>query len=171
MGNRLGNGLYTSYYIAETNDLLELCMCKYNILENVQHCGGEPEQADRILTSGCVMKHSMFSASWHNGSLTNSTAMDLLNAADSSPCTSIVYQACLISVPSDHLLSFSLWCWLCNLAPDAICLSHSVDLSALSYTVRNPPSYSVDPLHRTLESFSTCATLKCTCTFVSVRSI
>jgi len=50
-------------------------------------------------------------------------------------------------------------------------VSHSVDSSVLSYTVRSPWSYSVDPSHRTLKSFSMCATLKCTCTFVSVRSI
>ena len=128
------NATYTTMYIK---------------LENVQHCGGEPEQADRKLMSGWVMKHSMFSASWHNRSLTNSTTMDLLNATDFSLCTSIVYQACLTSVCSDHL-SCSLWRRLCNLAPDAICLSHSVDSSAMSYTVRNPPSYSVDPSHRTL---------------------
>ena len=37
------------------------------------------------------IQHSVFSASWHNGTLTNSTPMDLLNVTDSSPCTSIVY--------------------------------------------------------------------------------
>ena len=97
--------------------------------------------------------------------------MDLLNATDSSPCSYVdrlSSLACLTLVRSDCLFSCSLWRRLYSLAPDAICLSHSVDSSALSYTVRNLPSYSVDLSHR---SFSTCATLKCTCTFVSIRSI
>ena len=43
---------------------------------------------------------------------------------------------------SDRLPSCSLWCWHCSLALDAICLSHSVDSSTLSYTVRSPhPSH------------------------------
>ena len=67
--------------------------------------------------------------------------------------------ACLTSVCSDHLPSCSLWRRHCSLAPDAICLSHSVNSSALSYTVR---ILCRNPLHRTLKNFSTCANLKCT---------
>ena len=97
--------------------------------------------------------------------VSNSTPMDLLNATDSSQCTSRLSSlACLTSVP----LSCSLWRQRCSLAPDEICLSYSVDSSALSYTERNLPSHSVHPSHRTLKSFSTCANLKCTCTFVFV---
>ena len=55
----------------------------------------------------------------------------------------------------DLLWSLFPWRQLCSLAPDTICLSHSVDSSALSYMVRNPRSYSVDPSHRMLKSFST----------------
>ena len=44
---------------------------------------------------------------------------------------------------SDRLPSCSLWCWHCSLALDTICLSHSVDSSTLSYTVRSThPSHS-----------------------------
>ena len=103
-------------------------------------------------------------------SLSNSTPMDSLNATDSSPGTGRLSSlACLTSVRSDHLPSCSLWCRCCSLAPNAICLSHSVDSSALSYTVRSPPSRSI--AQNILKSFSTCTNLKCTCTFVSVRSI
>jgi len=78
-------------------------------------------------------------------SLSNSLAIDPLNATDSSLCVRCLSSLpCLTSVHSDCLPSCSLWCWHCSLAPDAICLSHSVDSSALSYTVRSPPS------HRTL---------------------
>ena len=49
----------------------------------------------------------------------------------------------LTSVRSDRLPSCSLWCLCCSLTPEAICLSHSVDSSALSYTVRSPPSQSI----------------------------
>ena len=107
-----------------------------------------------------------------NPSLSNSTLMDPLNATDSSQCTRRLSSlACLTSVHSDHLPSCSLWRQRCSLAPDAICLSHSVDSSALSYTVRSPLSHSVDPSHRTLtlKSFSTCANLKCTCTVRSIK--
>ena len=99
-------------------------------------------------------------------SLSNSTLMDLLNATDSSPCTCRLSSlACLNSVPSDHLPSCSLWHRRCSLVPDTFCLQHFVDSLVLSYTL----SLSVDPSHRTLKSFSTCANLKCTCTFVSVQ--
>ena len=76
---------------------------------------------------------------------------------------------CLTSVRSNCLPSCSLWRRHCSLAvalssharhPEAICLSQSVDSSALSYTVRSPLS------QRTLKSFSMCAKLKCMCTFV-----
>ena len=55
---------------------------------------------------------------------------------------------------SDRLLSCSLWRRRCSLAPDAICFSHSVDSSALTYTVRSPPSRSI--------AQNTYANLKCT---------
>ena len=74
--------------------------------------------------------------------------------------------ACLISVRSDRLLSCSLFALALQSRSRCICLSHSVDSSALNYTVRNLPSYSVDPSHRTL---STCATLKCTFPFVQSK--
>ena len=61
-------------------------------LENVEHCGAEPEQPDRISMSDVT--YSKFSVQCkHNGTLTNSTPMDLLNVTDSSLCTPIVYQA------------------------------------------------------------------------------
>ena len=103
-------------------------------------------------------------------SLSNSTPMDPLNATDSSPCTcrlsSLGCLACLTSVRSHRLPSCSLWCWRCSFVPNAICLSHSVDSSVLSYTMRNPPLPSI-----VLNSFSTCTNLKYTRTFVSVCSI
>ena len=68
------------------------------------------------------------------------------------------------------------------LAPDAICLSHSIDSSALSYMVRSPLSHpsawsqivrgpSCQLALICLKSFSTCTNLKCMCTFVSICSI
>ena len=54
----------------------------------------------------------------------------------------VVYQAYL-GPSSDCLPSCSLWHWRCSLALDTICLSHSVDSSVLSYTVRSPPSRSI----------------------------
>ena len=96
--------------------------------------------------------------------------MDPLTVVDSSPCmvclSSLAY---LTSVRSDHLPFCSLWHWRCSLAlalplaPDAICLLHSVDSLVLSYTLVSPSS------HRALKSFSTCANLKCSGTFVSVQ--
>ena len=122
--------------------------------------------------SDVIYSNSMFSTSWHNGSLTNFMLMDVLNVTDSSLHKSIIYQASLpYLVCSDHFLSCSLWRRLCSLTPDAIYLSHLVDSSALSYTVRSPRSFSAVLSHRTLKSFSMCASLKCMCTFVSIRSI
>ena len=73
-----------------------------------------------------------------------SMAINPLNATDSSSCMRHLSSlACLTSVRSDHLPSCSLWCQHCSLAPDAICFSHSVHSSALSYTVRSPPSWSI----------------------------
>ena len=78
-------------------------------------------------------------------SLSNSTLMDPLNTTDSSPCMCCLSSlACLASVRSDHLPSCSLWHWCCSLTPDEICLSHSVDSSALK--VRSPLAHSVDSL-------------------------
>ena len=96
------------------------------------------------------------------------TLMEPLNATDSSLCTyRLSSLACLTSVCSDRLPSCSLWRH-CSLAPNAICLSHSVDSLALNYmyTVRSPPSWSI--AQNILKSFSTCANLKCTCTFVKL---
>jgi len=80
-------------------------------------------------------------------SLCNFMLMDPLNATDSSLCmrclSNLGCLACLTSVRSDRLPSCSLWRQRCSLAPDAISLSHSVDSSALSYTVRNPPSQTI----------------------------
>ena len=86
-----------------------------------------------------IFKILMYSASWYDKPLlSNSTLMDPLNVTNSSPCTCHLSSlACLTSVCSDCLPSCSLWCQRCSLAPDAICLSHSVDSSALSYTVRS----------------------------------
>ena len=95
-------------------------------------------------------------------SLFNSTPMDPLNATDSSPCTCRLSSlVSLTSVRSNRLLPVLFGAGAAVSPPEAICLSHSVHLSALSYTVRNPPS----------QSFSMCANLKCTRTFVSVHSI
>ena len=99
-------------------------------------------------------------------SLSNSTPMDLLNATDSSPCTCIDQAQPAFPPLWSTLLLLSLAPMLPSssspfpLAPDAICLSHSGNSSALSYLVRSPLSHSVDPSHR---SFSTCTNLKCTC--------
>ena len=88
--------------------------------------------------------------------------MDPLNATNSSPCTlHLSSLACLTLVRSDRLPSCSLWHQCYSLAvafsshSSAICLSQSVDSSALSYTARRPSS------HRTLKSLSTFANLKC----------
>ena len=98
-------------------------------------------------------------------SLCNSMLMDPLNATDSSQCMRrlSLSLACLTSVRSECLPSCFLWCRHCSLAPDANCLSHSVDSSVLCYTVRTGV-LSRDPSasHRTLKSFSTCANLKFT---------
>ena len=64
--------------------------------------------------------------------------------------------ACLTSVRSDRLPSCSLWRRRCSLAPDAICLSYSVDSSALSLIHGEGSSIAI---HRT----GTCGNLKCTC--------
>ena len=49
-------------------------------------------------------------------------------------------------------------------------LSNSIPMDLLNATDSSPLlSHSVDPSHRTL-SFSTCANLKCMCTFISVQS-
>ena len=88
----------------------------------------------------------------------NSMAVNPLNATDSSSCMRHLSSlACLTSVRSDHLPSCSLWRQHCSLAPDAICFSHSVHSSALSYTVRSPPSWSIAQ-----NIFRMCANLKCT---------
>ena len=81
--------------------------------------------------------------------------MDPLNATDSLPfmCRLSLSLACLTSVRSDCFL----WRRRCSLAPDAICLLRSVDSSALSYTVRSPPSQSIGIAQN---SFSTCTNLK-----------
>ena len=106
------------------------------ILENVEHCEGEPEQADTGIL--CHWWGRAW-ASWYRGifichwwvdewcnifkiqcsvqvdtmvpSLSNSKPMDLLNVTDSSsPCTSHLSSlACLTSVHSDCLPSCSLW--------------------------------------------------------------
>ena len=94
-------------------------------------------------------------------SLSNSTLMAPLNTTESSLCTLCLSSlGCLTLVRSDRLPSCSLWRWRCSLAvalsshsrrsrcPEAICLSHSVDSSALSYTVRSPSS------HRTLKALA-----------------
>ena len=64
-------------------------------------------------------------------SLSNFTPMDLLNAADSSPYMSALVTFAPVLFGAD--------------APDTICLLHSVESLALNYTVRSPPSQSVDP--------------------------
>ena len=90
-------------------------------------------------------------------SLSNSMPMD--PATDFPLCMRCLSSlSCLISVHSDRLPSCCLWRQHRSLAvqpfpltPDAICLSHSVDSSALSYTVRSPSciqSISVDSSHR-----------------------
>ena len=108
-----------------------------------------------------VTSLKMFSASWHDGPLTiyNSMLMDPLNATDSLPCMCrlSLSLACLTSVCSDHLPSCFVWRRRCSLAPDAICLLHSVDSSALSYTVRSPLSQSIGIAQN---SFSACTNLK-----------
>ena len=85
--------------------------------------------------------------------------MDPLNATDSLPCMCrlSLSLACLTLVCSDHLPSCFLWRQCCSLAPNAICLLCSVDSSALSYTVRSPPSQSIGIAQN---SFSTCTNLK-----------
>ena len=141
-------------------------------LENVEHCGASLSELIMALMSWWVMtdvkfKFFMFSASWHDGPLTI-----WLHADGSSECDRLltVYTlrlsslACLTLFRSDRLPSCcSLWRQRCSLAPDAICLSHSVDSWALTYTVRSPLLRSI------AQNFSTCANLKCTCTFVSIR--
>ena len=98
-------------------------------------------------------------------SLCNSMLMDPLNATDSSQCMRRLSLSlvCLTSVCSERLPSCFLWRRHCSLAPDTICLSHSVDSLVLCYTVRTRV-LSCDPSesHRTLKSFSTCANLKST---------
>ena len=44
----------SSYVTSLLNPLFHLCIActTYITLENVEHCGDEPEQADRILMSG-----------------------------------------------------------------------------------------------------------------------
>ena len=97
-----------------------------------------------------------------DASLSSSTPMDSLNTTDSSPCTlRLSSLASLTSVRSDCLPSCSLWRRRCGLAVYSPFLSLYTQ-SALSYTVWSPSSHI---------SFSTCANLKCTYTFVSVRSI
>ena len=101
-------------------------------------------------------------------SLSNSTPMDPLNMTDSSPCTFHLSSlaCCLTSVLSDRLPS-------CSLLVPALQSSSSPFLSL--QTPRGNLSVAISrfisvELHGE-ESFSTCAKLKCTCTFVSVRSI
>ena len=90
-------------------------------------------------------------------SLCNSMLMDPLNATDSSQCTHRLSMslACLTSVCSERLPSCFLWRRHCSLAPDTICLSHSVDSSVLCYTVRTGV-LSCDPSasHRTLKALA-----------------
>ena len=119
-------------------------------LGDVEHCGGEPERADTgILCHWWVDEWcNIFSAKCvdtMDPSLSNSTLMDPLNATDSSLCMHrlSLSLACLTSVRSDRVPSCSYWCQHCSLAPDAICLLHSVDSSVLSYTVRSPLSRSI----------------------------
>ena len=84
-------------------------------------------------------------------SQSNSMPMGLLSVTeDSSPCTRHLSSlACLTSVCSDRLYSWSFWCQHCSLASSSPflllqkwSLSHSVDSSALSYTVRSPVAFS-----------------------------
>ena len=69
-----------------------------------------------------------------------STECDRVLTVYASSITSLPYLGLL---SADCLPSCSLWRRCCSLATDTICLSHSVDSSVLSYTVRSPLSRSI----------------------------
>ena len=70
--------------------------------------------------------------------------MDQLNATDSSPCTCHLSSlACLTLVCSDRLPVSLAPALQSSSSPFLSLQTHSVDSSALSYTVRSPPSHLV----------------------------
>ena len=77
-------------------------------------------------------------------SLSNPTLMDQLNATDSSPCMCRLSSlACLTLVCSDRLPVSLAPALQSSSSPFLSLQTHSVDSSALSYTVRSPPSHLV----------------------------
>ena len=100
-------------------------------------------------------------------SLYNSTPIDILNATeDSSPCTHHLSSlACLTSARSNCICSCSLWCQCCSLAIAFSFHSRrylSLALSRFISVELHSEKYSVVFI---AQNFSTCANLKCTCTF------